>query len=311
MKTLILGASGFLGSNLSAHLVRQGAAVRGIGRHLRYAEPLEGVDFEERILRPDDRFERLLDGVDVVFNVVGVSAIESAEGDPEGDSAMSVRFTRTLLDACRSAGVRRVVMASSGGAVYGPYPSAIPEGAARHPISLYGIHRVEAEDELVRFNEQYGMRNIILRLANPFGPYQHNEYGQGAILIFARRLLSSEPVTLFAEGRTRRDFIYIEDVANAFANAARYEGSRRIFNIGSGRARATMDVLRTIERAMGKKAEVQFAPNPNHHVPVNILDNRLATRELEWKPQTSFELGIDLTIEWLETQMDTARSGKR
>lgn len=303
MRVLVLGASGFLGSNLCAALVGQGAKVRGLARSLKYPEPLRSVDFIERELKPGMPMEALLSDIEVVFNLIGSPSLQVAEQDRMADLNLTVGGMWALLDACLSAGVKRVVFASSGGAVYGPQQAApITETATPRPISSYGLHKLAAEHCLAVHNKQHGTKNVSLRISNAYGPYQHGKRGNGIVSIFAQRILTDQPITIMGDGSVRRDFVYVEDVCDAFVAASRYEGQEDVFNIGTGQTHSVLDVLHALQSALGRDAEICHGTARSFDLPLNILDTTSAATNLGWQSQTAWQAGIAKTVDWLKSQ---------
>ena len=189
----IVGGGGFLGANLAMALRAEGAEVRAFGRTRHFDEPLEGVLWMGGTLDDLQKLSILLDGVDVVFHLVGTSTPASAETSRVEDVKSSILGTIGLLDLCRSLNVKRVVFTSSGGMIYGnSLKTPFAETTTPHPVSTYGINKLAAEQYFQMYNRNYGMRNLVLRIANPFGAYQHGLKNQGVIPVFLRKALEGK-----------------------------------------------------------------------------------------------------------------------
>ena len=305
MKALVLGAGGFLGSNLCARLISGGHSVRGLARRKRYPGPLTDVEFVKAEFHEDLALSPYLKDIDVVFHLLGSPTLQFSQDRWERDLHQTIAGTWSLLEACNKADIKRVVMASSGGAVYGPQSnSAIDERTVPRPLSVYGIHKLAAEHCLSAYNHLHGMKNVVLRISNPYGPYQHGDNHQGVVSIFTQRLLAGKPITIMGDGSIKRDFIFVDDVADAFVAAAKYDGNSQVFNISAGQSRSVMDVVRIIEKITGITAEIQFTEARAFDVPVNRLDASLAQRELGWRARTSWKSGLKTTIDWIKSNFE-------
>src|SRR5262249_51773286 len=148
----------------------------------------------------------------------------------------------------------------------------------------------------------YGIRSVTLRVGNPFGERQRPDSGQGAVAAFLDRALRGQPIEIWGDGNVVRDYIYISDVADAFARAVDYSGPRNVFNIGSGLGTALNDLIAMIEVVIGKPIIRNHRPARRFDVPVSVLNNALAVKELKWSPQVTLRDGIARTAKWLSTE---------
>lgn len=301
---LVLGAGGFIGTNLCRHLLRQGAKVHGFGRTRSFADALEGVTWSYGDFADAAAVARAVEGNELVFHLVSGSLPESSNRDPAADLAGNVLHTLHLLEVCRMSEVRKVVFASSGGTVYGvPTQIPIPETAPTDPIAAYGVSKLATEKYLALYRYLHGLDYVVLRIANPFGPYQAGDRRQGVIAAFAQQALRGETIEIWGDGEVVRDFVYIDDVVEAIAAAALYRGPHRIFNVGQGAGRSINQVLRDIETALelGPLPKL-YKPGRLTDVPINVLDIGLIGRELGWRPREDWLSGLRATFDWLRQQ---------
>src|SRR5262249_41635234 len=150
------------------------------------------------------------------------------------DVRKSVIPSLALLDIARKRGVKRIVFVSSGGTVYGAAKEIpTPETAPTDPITAYGIGKLMIEKYLALHERLHGLSFRVLRVANPFGPFQQSDKGQGLIAALLARALRGEPIEIWGDGSVVRDYVFVEDVIDALQAAARDESAERIFNIGS------------------------------------------------------------------------------
>lgn len=304
---VIVGGGGFLGANLAIALRALGAEVRAFGRTRYFEEPLKGVHWMSGTLDDMQKLSSLIDGADVVFHLAGTSTPASAEANRQEDVRGSVLGTINLLDLCRTLGVERVVFTSSGGTVYGNSP-AVPfsEETLPQPISSYGINKLAAEYYFQLYNRTYGMKNVVLRVANPFGLYQHGLKNQGAIPIFARKALAGEPLKIWGDGSVTRDYLFGADVAQAMIAAATYEGSEAVFNIGSGIGRSLNELITDLSTVLEQEIAVEYQPARGLDVPVSVLDCTRAANELNWRADSDWLTALRTTCDWARADMGLA-----
>lgn len=189
------------------------------------------------------------------------------------------------------------VFISSGGTVYGQ-TDVIPthEDVQTAPINAYGMIKVQTEQALMEVGRRSGMRIIILRVSNPYGPGQQGTRRLGFIAAAIEAAARSEPLTIWGDGLSTRDFIYLADVANAVCLAAAYQGHSNIFNIGAGTETSLLQICDLVSRIGGVPIEVLHQEARSVDVRRSVLDVRKAANLLDWYPQVSLEDGIAATI---------------
>jgi UDP-glucose 4-epimerase len=219
------------------------------------------------------------------------------------DVHKSVIPSIALLDICRKLGVARVIFLSSGGTVYGqPLVIPTPETAPTEPITAYGINKLVIEQYLSLYDYLYDLDYRVLRVTNPFGPFQTPLKGQGVIAALISRALKKEPMEIWGDGMVVRDFIFVDDVMDALLAAAKDQSDARIFNIGSGQGHSLREVIAVIEHLLGDKLDVRFTAGRAIDVPVSIVAIDRARDVLGWVPKTPFEAGLRKTIQWWREQ---------
>jgi UDP-glucose 4-epimerase len=302
---LVLGAGGFLGGHLCRELLRRGASVHGFGRRRSYPEAVEGIRWTTGEFSDRAALARAVDGADYVFHVLGGTTPESSNKDPVADLVAGAVASLHLLEICRAAGVRKVIFLSSGGTVYG-IPASVPirEDAPTDPISAYGVSKLAVEKYLHLYRHLHGLDYAVLRVANPFGPWQDPDRRQGVVTALMQAVLDGRPAVIWGDGRVVRDYLYAADVAEAVADAASYTGPHRVFNVGSGVGRSVLDLLRDIGTALGRGTTVAAAHKPGRatDVPVNVLDTALIRREMGWAPRTGWTEALEATAAWLRAR---------
>ena len=154
------------------------------------------------------------------------------------------------------------------------------------------------EKYLGLYERLYGLSFRVLRVANPFGPFQLPAKGQGLLAMLLSRAMHREPAEIWGDGSVVRDYIFIDDVVDALQAAAFDRSDERIFNIGSGRGRSIRDIIAAIESHIGEQLAIDWKPARAIDVPVSILSIERARDVLGWTPRTSFEDGLGRTIHW-------------
>jgi UDP-glucose 4-epimerase len=188
---------------------------------------------------------------------------------------------------------------SSGGTVYG-LPDAIPtpETAPTDPIGAYGVGKLSIEKYLAVYERLHGLDYRILRVTNPYGPFQVPAKNQGLVAAIISKALRREGNEIWGDGSVIRDYIFIDDVVDALIAAAGDESRERIFNIGSGVGRSVREVLAAIELALGEKLDVSWKQGRAADVPASVVAIERARDLMGWAPRTPLDSGLAQTIQW-------------
>lgn len=296
---VVLGGGGFIGTNLCRRLASSGYRVRAFGRRRLFSADLQDVEWITGDFTDAAAVRAAIASRDVVFHLVHATMPQAADLDVAADVRDNVIPSITLLDLCRMGGVGRVVFVSSGGTIYGNAARVpTPETAPTEPICAYGISKLAIEKYLALFAHSHGLDFRVLRVTNPFGPFQVALKNQGVIAALIARALLGQAVEIWGDGSVVRDFIFVEDVVDALVLAATDRGGERILNIGGGRGRSLLDIIAAIEGLMGLKLAIQWKPGRPLDVPVSVVDITRARDSLGWTPRTSLEGGLEQTIAW-------------
>jgi len=302
MRCVVFGAGGFIGTNLCRKLAGRVSHVRGFGRPPRFPAALAGIDWAQGDFSDVRSVQAAVEGCDTVFHLISTTTPASANADMPLDLQQNVLSTLHLLEACRAAGVRRIVFVSSGGTVYGiPKQIPTPEDAPTWPISAYGVSKLAIERYLHLHEFLYGLEFRILRLSNPFGPFQIASKNQGVIAAFLQRALSGQPLEVWGDGTATRDYVYIDDVVDALERAALDDGEARVFNIGAGVPRSIAQLIEAVADVVGHKLRVERRDARQVDVPASVLDISRSREVLGWTPQTGFREGLTRTAEWMRS----------
>lgn len=307
MKCVAFGGGGFIGSTIVDRLLAAGHAVRvverpGVEPYRRFTAN-EALEWSSGDLRSADDLRRAVAGTDAVVHLVSSTLPKSSNDDPVFDVQSNLLSALGVLEAMRAAQVGRIVFISSGGTVYGrPLRTPIDENHPTDPLVSYGIVKLAIEKYLLMYQRLYGIRALILRVANPYGERQRIETAQGAVAAFLHRALSGQAVEIWGDGSVVRDYLHVSDVAEAFALALAYEGEHSVFNISSGQGTSLVQLLDHIEHTVGHAVERRHLAARAFDVPVSILDNARARAELGWTPRVGMDEGLRRTAAWMSGQ---------
>ena len=301
MKCLVLGGGGFIGSAVTDRLLLDGHLVRVLARPklvpYRSFGPKEPMEWMRGDFLNVHDLRKAVQGIDVVFHLVSTTVPKSANDDPIWDVQSNLVGSLQLLQVLREQSVGKIIFISSGGTVYGP-PQYLPinEEHPTNPITAYGITKLAIEKHLQMLTHLHGVPSLILRVSNPYGGRQRIETAQGAVGVFLHRALAGVPIEVWGDGETTRDYIYIRDVANAFARAVSYEGEEQVFNVGTGQGTSLNTLVDLIELVINRPVKRVYKPARAFDVPVSILANQLICREFCWSPQIGIQEGIAQTL---------------
>src|SRR5664280_2647983 len=301
MNCIVMGGAGFIGSHIVDALVAQGCTATvfddlSSGKRENLGE---GIALTVGDVRDKQAVRAALSGsVDCVFHLAAQIDVRRAVEDPGFDAQVNVGGTINVLNACVEAHVRRFVMSSTGGALYGE-PSALPanEQCAIQPLSPYGVSKYCAEQYIEYFHRTCGLETVILRYANVYGPRQDPHGEAGGVGIFARRILLGQSCIVYGDGEQTRDFVFVDDVAQA--NMLAMQGPLDTFNIGMGVEISLNQLLAAFERVVGHPVAREYTPARVGEVRRIALNAEKAWHELGWKPSVSLEDGLSQTLAWV------------
>jgi len=307
MKITVFGGGGFIGSTIVDRLLQDKHSIRVFERPrvpaYRAFLPDEQVEWMTGDLSDISSIKEAIDGVDVVLHLVSTTLPKSSNENPIYDVQSNVIATLQLLDAMVEKKVGRIVFISSGGTVYGA-PKYIPidEKHPTDPEVSYGITKLAIEKYLHLYSHLHGIKQVSLRVANPYGERQRVETAQGAVGVFIHNVLKGTPIEIWGDGNVQRDFLHVSDVAEAFAKAVTYTGETSVFNISSGIGTSLNSLMSMIEEVSGTPVARNYKPGRSFDVPVSVLCNKLAQDDLGWSPRISMKDGIFRTFEWAKKE---------
>jgi UDP-glucose 4-epimerase len=304
MRCCLIGGSGFIESHLASLLAASGRELTVVGRS---AAPIRKLPLGTKYVSGDYGDEQLLrkfiSQTDEVVDLAYATVPQTSFADPIFDIQANLPPGVSMLRSAAEAGLRRVVLISSGGTVYGVARSLpINEEHPTNPISPYGITKLTIEKYGLMFHRLTGLPVITVRPGNAFGPGQIPEAGQGFVATAIARVLSNREVTIYGQEGTIRDYVHVTDIARGIASALERGQPGCCYNIGTGIGKSNLDVLRTIQplaSTHGRRIELRVDGRRGFDVPVNILDSARLREVSGWTPQVPFEAGIEETWNFL------------
>lgn len=309
MNILILGAAGFIGTNLTIKLAEDKEdKITLVDRKPEHfldirRERFSNVVINTSPLNADMDFS-ILDNQDVVYHLVSTNVPTTSNQHISQDIQANVLFSSNLFDACVKYGVKKVVFISSGGTVYGKEAACpLSENTPTNPISSYGVQKITIEKLLYLYNYMYGLDYRIIRLANPYGPYQRPNGVLGAVTTFTYKALKGEEVQVYGDGSVVRDFIYIDDAVRGIINIVNGKNKYHTFNLGCGYGTSIKEVLDAIESALDIKMNVVYKEGRSVDVPVNYLDISRYEKCFGKLNPVGLEEGIKRTAEFMKREL--------
>lgn len=315
VQTLVTGGAGFIGSTLVDRLLAEGHSVDVIddlstGSLANLAEARSTAGRHLKVHNLDVRSSEVVDLMahrdpEVIFHLAAQADVRRSVAEPIFDADVNLLGTLRVLEGARRCGAKRVVFAASGGTLYGdPDPADLPlkESLPHRPLSPYGVSKKAAIDYLVAYRELHALEFSALALANVYGPRQHPHGEAGVVSIFAERLLRGQAVTIFGDGEQTRDFVYVDDVVDAFVRGAT-RGGGLVCNIGTGRETSVNELYGEMSARAGVDAQVDYAPLRVGELARNSLDPSRAGIHLGWKPWTGLGTGIAAVLDSVRIQI--------
>lgn len=309
-KFLVTGGCGFIGSNIAEFLVREGHEVRildnlSTGRRENIAGFIRQVELIEGDLLDPKVVEQAVTGVEYVLHQAALPSVQRSVEDPERSDRVNVGGTVALLNACRKAGVRRIVYAASSSA-YGDQPVPVKnERLLPMPKSPYAVSKLAGEYYMQAFATCYGLETVCLRYFNVFGPRQDPTSEYSAVIPkFITRILRGEQPVIYGDGTQTRDFTYVENNVRANLAAALAPNiSGRVFNVACGTSFSLLDLVREINSILGTNVEPIFAPPRKGDVRHSLADITAAKEAFGYEVIVDFREGLRRTIAWYREQL--------
>lgn len=306
MKILVTGGAGFIGSHIAD-------ALCDLGHEVHIIDNLNGgflhnvnkkAVFHELDIR-DERIHELWqkEHFEVMYHQAAQMDVRRSVADPAYDADVNVKGFLNLMEAGRKNGLKKVLFASTGGAIYGD-PDYVPQDEQHplRPLSPYGITKLTTERYLYFYEQSYGIQYVALRYANVYGPRQNPHGEAGVVAIFAERMLQNIPAFINGNGQQTRDYVFVRDVVQANIKALSYPKCGT-FNVGTGKETSVVSLFRHMRVLSGTSIAEQYADGKPGEQLRSVISTELIEQELGWTCQFDLKVGLTETIGWFKNKL--------
>ncbi len=306
-RIVIFGAASFIGKNLVKELSKEYELILVMSNKNFFNDVFTTIDSDkidiiEEIFEPSTEFESIVNEGDIVIHLASSTNPTTSNQNIFDEIMYNVLTSAKLFDECVKKKVSKLLFVSSGGTIYGKNVRCpISEDAQTDPINSYGLQKLSIEKMLYVYNQSYGLNYEIVRLSNPYGPYQRPNAQLGVITTFLYNSIIGAEINVYGDGSIIRDFIFIDDAVRAIKTIMESECRYRIYNIGSGKGSSINDILEIINKEMGRKIKVKYGKSRKIDVPKNYLNIDRFKQEYGDMPLVGLEKGIHLTRQFLES----------
>ncbi|THK43291.1 NAD-dependent epimerase/dehydratase family protein [Methylophaga sp. SB9B] len=303
-KTLVIGGAGFIGSYLVPELINSGRTVTVLGRKKlpRYLLP-ERAKYVQGDFSDLELICNLLDKHQEVIHLAYATVPNTSFDDPLSDLLQNLPPSVQLFKEMADRGIK-LILVSSGGTVYGEARQLpIDETHQTKPISPYGVTKLTLENYAYLYAATHGLKFVCVRPANAYGIGQYPFTGQGFIATAIASVLAHNPIKIFGQRGTVRDYIYVSDLASGIVSALEHGRLSELYNLGSGVGLSNLDVIELftpILKNIGLSVHIENLPERSFDVQSNVLDSSKLQKHTGWNKKVNFTDGIDTTFEWIK-----------
>ena len=310
MKVLVTGGAGFIGSHIVDRLIQEGhdvVVVDNLSTGKRKNINRDAHFYKMDIL--NSRIEKIFkkEKPDLISHHAAQMDVRRSVADPIFDAQVNVLGLLNLLENAVRYGTKKVIFASSGGAVYGEqqvFPA--PETHPLHPVSPYGISKLAGEHYLYYYQQVAGLNYVALRYANVYGPRQDPFGEAGVVAIFSQKTLMNDQPIINGNGKQTRDYVFVEDVVEA--HMAVIENSiKGIFNVGTGKETSVNQLFRHLVDISGAKVKEVYGPEKRGEQIRSVLDYAKIKKATEWEPKVELYDGLKMTVDYFRTALQLTK----
>jgi len=313
MRILVTGGAGFIGSHTVDALVASGAGEVSVLDDLSSGKRQQ-VNAKATLYQTDLRDAAAVGSVveqvrpEIVFHLAAQMDVRRSVADPAFDAQVNLVGFLNLIESARRHGLKRVVFASTGGAIYGEQDEfPCTEGHPRRPVSPYGVAKLATEAYLFFYKVEYGIDYLALRFGNVYGPRQDPHGEAGVVAIFCGRILDGKPVMIYGDGTQTRDYVYVGDVVRAVVAAAKSRASGIALNIGTGIETSVNELYSTLAGIADFPTQAQHAAARPGEQKRSVISPARAERELGWRPEKKLADGLEETFNYFKQQRARSR----
>jgi len=309
MKILVTGGAGFIGSHIADALIEKGHQVAILDNLVTGQE--ENINPEAKFYKLDIRDDAVQavfkdEKFDVVFHQAAQMDVRKSVQDPRYDAGVNILGTLNILMACAATGVKKILFASTGGAIYGEqveFPAT--EEHPLWPASPYGVSKLTCERYINYYSMVSDLQYALMRYANVYGPRQNPHGEAGVVAIFAKKLLAGEQPVINGDGKQTRDYVYVKDVVRANLLALEHPNND-YFNVGTGIETDVNEIFSLLRNAAGSEARGFHGPAKAGEQMRSVLSYKKAKEVLGWEPQTDLRQGIAETMAFFKEKFAVA-----
>lgn len=299
-KAVILGAAGFIGINLAHLLAEQGFELVCFDRNVAPQWPKSAKVITGDFASLPERLMQELDHA-LVFHLISSCRPSPGTAQAADEVGHDVVTTIRYLEETKMRDLRWIFL-SSGGTVYGQNnEESLKETSPTNPICSYAVVKLAIEQYFALYRTMYGVDYVIVRLANPYGPWQVPGRGQGVISTMLYKALKGEVIDVWGDGENVRDYIYIVDAVEGILAATLAGGVGEIYNIGTSSGRTLNQLIDVVSEALNVRLVVNYSPARTVDVRKNVLDASKLFSRTGWEPKTSINSGVRLTASWINS----------
>jgi len=305
MRILVTGGAGFIGSHVADSFIIAGHEVVVVDNlstgKREFAHP--AAQFIQADITDKAHIQSIIHEVkpEIIDHHAAHIQVGNSVKDPQFDAENNIVGLLHMMEAAKEVGVKKIIMASTGGAMYGDKPLPLDETMKEEPVSPYGVSKKSGELYLNYYHQQYGIPYIALRYANVYGPRQNPHGESGVVAIFAEMLMRGKQPVVNGDGSHTRDYVFVTDVAkaNLAALSTVFVGP---INIGTGQETSTLQVYEKIAAALGSNLPVIYAPERPGEQVASALSYQKAKEVLGWEPTVFFDQGVAQVAQWYQQQ---------
>ncbi|MGE5412939.1 MAG: NAD-dependent epimerase/dehydratase family protein [Syntrophomonadaceae bacterium] len=306
MNILVTGGAGFIGSHMAKRHLADGhrvVVVDDLSSGRRERLPHEALFVEADIAGTDLAPLLSEEKIDFVSHHAAQIDLRHSVSDPIGDARVNIIGSLKLFEAMRRAGTRHVLFSSTGGAIYGEPEGGRPatETHPTNPVSPYGCAKLSIEKYMHYYAVVHGFRTQVFRYANVYGPWQDGTGEAGVVAIFSEAMLGNRPLKINGTGDQTRDYVYVGDLVEAAARAAKSDRSG-VWNLGTGVETSVNRLFSVLAGEYGYTATPPHVPAPAGEQMRSVLDGSLVRRDFDLPPWTRLENGLKATADWFRSR---------